>query len=56
MTFIDQMAQVLPRYLDPDVIDVIEKLYIQKGVKLAFGWIDLGWKAGSPDRDRKSVV
>ena len=37
VTFIDQMSQVLPRYLDPDVIDVIEKLYIQKGVKLAFG-------------------
>ena len=26
VTFIDQMAQVLPRYLDPDVIDVIEKI------------------------------
>ena len=37
VTFIDQMAQVLPRYLDPDVIDVIEKLYVEKGVKLAFG-------------------
>ena len=37
VTFIDQMSQVLPRYLDPDVIDVIEKLYVEKGVKLAFG-------------------
>lgn len=37
VTFIDQMTQVLPRYLDPDVVDVVERLYVEKGVRLAFG-------------------